>query len=835
MPPRLIILLLFFASGAAALVYQVLWVRELSLLFGSTAEAAAVTLAVFFAGIAGGGAWFGRRAASWRHPLAGFGWLEIGVAVAALSHFVLLDAYHALYPALHAYGADHPILETLAKILITATLLLPASLLMGGTLPAMGQYLVRDPDRLGEVGSLLYFVNTAGAACGAFAAGFILPLLLGFSNAYLLAVGVDLLVGATAIMLARRWPIAKPTAPPPPRPGEPQDLPPLLIAAAAISGFATLAAEVIWTRMFAQVLQNSAYTYALVLVTFLLALAAGSALANRLCRLQNLQPEWVLAGLAVSGGLVLTAAPGLFHLVTDGLGYVGSGRGWGGYLLAVVTTAALTMFLPVMVLGTLLPWLLRTAQQSRLGAGETIGRLIAWNTGASIFGALAAGFLLLPMLGSAQSMALLGAAYFGLAGMILLARRRPAWAAAAVVVAVAVPVFHFGDLQRLRLDTERGEQLLAFVEGRQANVAVVERDGHRLIRVDNYYVLGGTGALDSERNQSLVPLLTHPEPRSLFYLGMGTGITAGAGLLFPVDRVVVCELLPEVVTLAREHFGDWTLDLFEDDRVQIHAEDGRNCLRRSTERFDLIIADLFTPWKAGTGNLYTREHYATASHRLQPGGAYVQWVPMYQVTRREFGIITRTMMEVFPQVVLWRGDLIPQRSIVALVGYNEPQPLDPDAAVTHGRRLAGNPDLPADLLSAVSLRFYGGNASASGLFDDLPVNTDDRPLIEYEAPRSQRRVQAGQDSFLTGHHAALLYEDLLRAVPPDRDPYLTALKAAQIGYVQAGRSYYHYAVLSRLGRTELAEQFLQEFNELSPFEAHLPPPPPETLSDWEGG
>ncbi|QOC22512.1 fused MFS/spermidine synthase [Wenzhouxiangella sp. AB-CW3] len=832
---------LFFASGFAALVYQVLWVRELGLLFGSTAQAAALAIAVFFAGIAAGGWFWGRRARRLASGLAAFGWLEVAVAATALGHFVLLDAYQALYPALYPVIGDVPIADTLFKILLAALILFPVSFLMGGTLPVLGQYLIRQPAELGRLGSLLYAVNTGGAAFGALAAGFVLPVWLGFAGAYGVAVLLDLTVGLLALWLARRWveaaprPVEQDALKAPGR--EPGRASSLLWALAFTSGLVAIAVEVVWTRMFAQVLQNSVYTYALVLVVFLLALTLGATLANRLSRVRRLAADRIILGLLATAAVLVAASAWLFQAATGGLGYIGAGRDWWEYLTSVITVAAVVMLVPGIMLGTVLPYLLRLLESSTASTGEIIGRLVATNTVGAIAGALIAGFVLLPLVGPAGSLMILSAVYLLVMAGFMVLREQGGGRALALAPAALALAFLFAPtdwVTRVYLNPGHGERLVELREGSHAAAAVIERDDHLLIRVNNHYTLGGTGALESERNQALIPMMLHPDPRDVFFLGMGTGITAGASLLFPVERVVVCEILPEVVHLATAHFGPWTEGLFEDERVTIHAEDGRNCLRRSRQTFDVIISDLFTPWKAGTGNLYTLEHFHTAAARLNEGGLFVQWVPTYQVSEKEFGILARTMDEAFDQVVLWRGDLFPDQSIVALVGQNRAEPLDPQVPIAHGRALAGNPDLPDDLLAAVNLRFYAGNITASGLFDEAAINTDRRPLIEYQAPRTQRAVQAGLARWLTGDQLGLLYERLIQNPGLDHDPYLARLDAAQRDYVLAGRSYFHYGVYRRAGREEEAEMLLADFIARTPFERAPPEPEqPETLSGWE--
>jgi spermidine synthase len=806
---------LFILSGAAALIYQVLWVRELGLLFGSTAQAAALTIAIFFSGIALGGWLFGRLSARLQRPLRAFGLVEFGVAATALGHFLVADAYFTLYPKLYALVGGVPVLEAALKALVAATILLPSAILMGGTLPLMGQHVIRVRDSLGRMGSALYALNTAGGAAGALAAGFFLPIWLGFSGAYLLAVVFDLFVGLTAIVIARRaLPLmaeAKPARP---------VIPARLWAIAFTSGFATLAVEVIWTRAFAQVLQNSVYTYALVLTVFLVALSLGAALANALNRL-NLRPEAVLTGLLLASCAVIAATPHLFHHMTGGLGYLGGRADFAGYVWEVGRVAVLTMLIPGTILGAVLPYLLRLMEGGGT-PGAVLGRLIAVNTTGAIFGALAGGFVLLPLVGMWKGLWLMGAVY----ALLVLALWRPTdgWAAritrfaalaGAVILLAGQPGLHSTRLNR-------GETLLAFREGPSAHVAAVQRGDAKFIRVNNFYTLGGSGALVPERNQTMIPLLTHPAPREIFFLGMGTGISAGAGLFANPERVTVCELLPDVVDFAEAWFQPYTNGLFTDPRVTIHREDGRQCLARSPASYDMIIADLFTPWRAGVGNVYTVEHFRLAASRLNLGGAYVQWMPLYQVSRREFEIIANTMAQVFTEVTLWRGDLYPERSILALVGRNDPAPLDPMTLAARWRAMTGS-DAPDTVLTDRALKFYAGNA-ASGLFAGAPVNTDDRPLIEYLAPRTHRAVIAGDANWLTGADRDRLYADLLEALPPADDPHLARLSPAHHALPRAGAVYAAWRGLRT--RDDLrAGAVWQDFIALTPPHAHNPDSP----------
>ena len=806
---------LFTLSGAAALIYQVLWTRELALLFGSTAQAAALTIAIFFTGIALGGWLFGRQAAKIRRPLHVFGIVEIGVAATALGHFLIADLYFAFYPALVAVFGGSLLLDTVFKAVVAATILLPSAVLMGGTLPLMGQHLIRSSEDLGKLGSALYAFNTVGGAIGAFSAGFFLPVLLGFSGAYLLAVTLDLIVGLMALTLAKGA-LPQITV----KPLASARTSPRIWLIAFVSGFATLAVEVLWVRAFAQVLQNSVYTYSLVLTAFLVALSLGAVIANALGR-RAWQPELVLRGLLFASMAAVAATPHLFYYLTGGLAYLGAQTDFWGYTLEVTRVSLIVVVLPGAVLGAVLPYLLRL-MQGHGQPGAILGRLIALNTLGAIAGTLVGGFVLLPLVGAWKGLWLMAAAYALL--ILLVPSKSMDWrssvSGAAAVLASLFLLAASPGVQSTRLAP--GETLLAFKEGHAAHVAVVQRDDAKFIRVNNFYTLGGSGALVPERNQTMIPLLLHPNPEEVFFLGLGTGISAGAVLYAEPQRVTVCELLGDVIEFSRDWFEPYTNGLFDDPRVTIHAEDGRQCLARSKATYDLIIADLFTPWRAGVSNTYSLEHYQLAASRLKPGGAYVQWLPLYQVSRTEFEIIANTMAQVFPSLVLWRGDLYPEASIVALVGSNERQTLDVQTLASQWRTMTGS-NQSDDVLIDLALKFYAGNAHA-GLFADAPINTDSRPLIEYMAPRTHRAVIAGLDTWLVGQARDQLYDELLLALPPAQDPYLKYLSDAQLDMIYAGQVYAQWQGV-RARRALGARALWQRFTSLAPEHAHEPDSP----------
>jgi spermidine synthase len=805
--------LLFLASGFAGLVYQVLWMRELGILFGNSSQAAATTLAAFFLGIAAGGAVFGRRAARAARPLRGYGWLEAAVAVTALLYFALLSLFHALYAPLFAWLGAFPAAFLAAKFTLALTVLFPPAFFMGGTLPLMSQHLVRRADALGATAARLYAVNTLGAALGAYLCAFHLVRHIGVTRSYALALATTAGVAALALWLGRR-PAPAPVGPSPG--GGTAALPPRALGALAVlSGVGTLALEVLWTRMFAQVLQNSVYTFALILVTFLVSLALGALLAAALAR-RGSAPRPTLLVLLLGSALLVGLSPFAFWWQSDGLQYLANRSGFAEYVLHVFGSAAAVLLLPTAWLGILFPYLLKAAEPWGRGAGRTVGELAALNTLGGVAGSLLAGFVLLGSLGLWNSLRCVAALYA--AGALGLALRGPRRTLAAAP-ALATLILLLGPLDASQLplvsvDGDRGERVVEVLEGSAATVAVVKRPDSLRIKLNNYYGLGGSGDRRQEARQAHLPLALHPDPRSVFFLGLGTGITAGAALQHPLERVVVAELVPEVVTAARRHFAPWLNGLFDDPRARVVVEDARNVLGGSRERYDVIIGDLFLPWKAGVGSLYARELFQAGLERLEPGGLFAQWLLMIQFSEQEFGSVARTFTEVFPRATLWRGNYRLSHPLLLLLGERDPAPLDADAlaqrldaiarleqsALPSGVGRNAAPRTPDELLL-----YYQGNLSASReLLAGYPLNSDDRPFIEYSAPITHRRKRTGEARALRGQELVALFDALFAASPPEHDPVLGRLSAQQRALPAAGLDLYRSLLLRAEGDAEAA-------------------------------
>jgi spermidine synthase len=815
---------LLFCSGFSSLVFEVLWMKQLTLLFGNTVYATAATLAAFFLGLAAGGYFWGNQIARSLYPVKCYGWLEIGVAFSACGYFFILRLYHIIYGALFQHWSDS-ILFIVVKFFLALVLVFLPAFFMGGTLPVISQYLIPRSDVLGRTASKLYAVNTIGAASGAFFSGFIFIRFLGFNKTYATALFLTICVSLIAFGLGRKCmmdssetstenlPVKKKEE----REGVLIFSLRTICALSFFSGFATISLEVLWTRMFVQVFQNSVYTFSAILVTVLLGLALGAVLANFLARqLKDYATVFwfLLMACAICSGISSHILEG----VTSGLEPIQAQGGWIHYMGTVFITIVVCVGPPIIMLGTIFPYLLKLVEPYMEQAGEIVGKLISLNTFGAILGSLSTGFLFLNLFGLWISILLMSCAYFTIAILLPSSAKKSSLKlrltslSCMIAILLLIPL---NPLSKIRLNKAHGEELVELFEGSGGLVSVTRIRDSLIMKLNGHYGLGSSAALVHEQMQAHIPFLLRPGPKKVFFLGMGTGITAGAALKnYPVERVVTCELVPEVIKAAEKHFEPFVNGLFKDPRSTVVIEDGRNYLLGSGERFDAIISDVFIPWKAGTGSLYTREHFTTVWEHLEQGGLFAQWIPLYQMTDFEFSSISRTMIEVFPQVTLFRLIFDPNNPVVVLIGQKEKTSLPPvirtrrfdKKNMVEGKSLEDSNRLTFPLNNESILLLYCGNLSqAREIFDDYPINTDDRPVIEYVSPMAQFRLVNGECFFVRERFAVFLRK-LLEKAPPEEDPFLKNLLSEERQLVRAGLSLYQTRVNKVTGNRRKAER-----------------------------
>ena len=795
LPPNLpLILLLFVGSGAAALIYEVVWFQLLQLVIGGTAVSLAVLLATFMGGLCLGSLLAGKMAPN-IHPLRTYGYLELGIGACGL---LILLGLPALGTAL-APATGPGFSGILARGVLCGVLLLPPTILMGATLPVVARWVGHTREGVSWLG-LLYGGNIAGAVLGALLSGFYLLRLYDMTAATWVAVAINVAIGGVAVMVSGR------DVPRPQASIEPADASPgwVVPVVTALSGFTALGAQVVWTRVLALLLGGTVYTFSMIAAVFLAGLGIGSAVAARIIRL-SARPGLLLAlsqvGAAAGaawGAMMINRAfpywpidPALaagpwFNIQIDLLRVV----------LAVLPAACCW--------GASFPLALAAAAPRAGDTTRLVGRLYAANTIGAVAGALLFSLLLIPAIGTsdAQRVIILVAAA---SAMLLAALPTGAGAAAGRRAAVAVGALLVGGAGAAsvapippeviaygrQITTFRGNRYLYTGEGLNSSIAVSEMAGG----VRNFHVSGKVEAsseiLDMRLQRLLghVSALMHRDPKSVLVVGFGAGVTAGSFVLHRgVERIVICEIEPLIPQRVAPFFSTENNNVLNDPRVEVVYDDARHFILTTDEKFDVITSDPIHPWVKGASALYTREYFEHVKAHLNPGGVVTQWVPLYQSSEEVIRSEVATFFEVFPNGTIWSNQYSSGRGYdIVLLGTNEPLRIDPESlferlegpdykAVDTALRQVEIPGVPGLLAT------YAGQASdLRPWLTGAQINTDRNLRLEYLAgmanniydPRiyqNMMRYRRFPDEMFVGENADE-WRDALRQLPaPGQQP-----------------------------------------------------------------
>ncbi|HVS09416.1 MAG TPA: fused MFS/spermidine synthase [Planctomycetota bacterium] len=716
----------FFLTGAAALVHETIWARLLSRLLGNQADATAVVLAVFMGGLGLGALLGARPARRVRAPRALFAGLEAFVgAWAVLSPWILsaMDPVDGLGP----------------RALVAGLLLLPPTLAMGATFPLMGRLTIAERASSGAETSRFYGVNTLGACAGAILAPALLMPVLGMRMA--LVAGACLQGLAAVLVLGLRAPPAPPPAPlaAPASIGAGRGWRDPFLLVPLLFGASSLALEVVLTRVLVTVTGASVYAFAIVLAVYLFGIGAGSAQASSLLRRGEASARKLLTTcglliplLSLLGVILLRwqlREPDLFASLANRLPErAGTFQLWASHALFAV----LALLPAALAFGAALPAAVQVAasRDTRADVERVLARVYAANTLGALLGSLGAGFLLLPELGPRLAFAI---AILPPLAAALLVPGRPLGRVGLAVAGGAVLALVALRPQR----PENAPRLLFHTAGRYEMVAVeetVEPDGHvvRSLRL-NGKVEASTAPVDVrlQRLLSHIPGLLHGHVRRALVIGMGTGMTAGSLLDLPtLKELRVVEIEPELKP-ATALFAEWNGPLLEDPRFEVRFADGRHELFKTGERFDLITADPLHVWARGSSDLYTLEYFQKMAEHLAPGGVASQWIGLYEISTLDSRTVIATWLGAFPHASAWLTayDL-------ALVGSLEP--------LEHDLSRVELPERVARALAPVGIH-GGADIAALQVAGTEELKTfaggiepmrDDRPVLEFRAPFS---------------------------------------------------------------------------------------------------
>jgi spermidine synthase len=789
------LLALFAASGAAALIYQVVWFQQLSLAIGSSALSLGVLLATFMGGL-GVGSVLASRDGALRSPLRLYAALELAIGIFGIVTLAAIPLLGGAYAALAGSGA----LSLGLRLVIAALVLLPATLLMGATLPIVAASLRADPRAASWLG-WCYAANTVGGVCGCVGAGFYLLRAHDAQFATFVAVALNLATAAAAAALARRRGETVAASPAVAAPATSASSTTPIYVATALSGMTALAAEVLWTRHLSLLLGGTAYTFALILGVLLLGLSLGSAAGAALGK--RVDPQTALAAAQALLGAALAAAA---HVLGRSLPY------W-PIDVTLPTSAAVALELDLLrtayvVLPAALLWgaSFPLALAAAVRAGEpprrAVGRLYAVNTAGAIAGALATTFVLVSTIGSQRTQQLLilaaaGAALLLLAALHAKRQRRLAagtvTAAVLLAAALSVPALPPALVAFGRFLPTRGQgaNVVYVGEGLTASVAVSEEPDGTL----TYHNAGKTQASTYPQDMRLQRMLGHlttllpAAPRDVLVIGLGAGITAGAVALDPaVERVVVAELEPLVPQVAAKFFAEHNFGVVDNDKVEIHIDDGRHLLATTARRFDAITSDPLDPWVKGAAALYTREFWELCKERLNDGGVVTVFVQLYEITEDAVRSELATFVDAFPNAVVFANTVDGMGYDAVLVGRKGNAPIDltalaqrlerPDYAhVATSLRVVGF-DSPLDLFST----FAADAASLAPWLAGAARTTDRNLRLQYLAGRGLNVFAAGEIFGALTAGEAPFPAELFRGTPAQLEELRQRLAARQGRY-----------------------------------------------------
>jgi spermidine synthase len=780
----------FFVSGIAGLGYEVLWVRLFDKMIGSAPFAVATVISVIMAGM-GLGSWlvgrFVKPSAGPSVLLSLYGKLELGIGFWALLVPFCIAAGRPFFRVFYDRLAEQFWCYELITVAACALILIIPAACMGATLPVLCRFFIADRARIGSVSGRLYGLNTLGAGLGSILCGFFLIRYWGTTATLYFFVGINFMVGAGCLFLSRLFPKTREAVPA--RGGVEVDpassaVPDAnssrkifwALAIFIVSGFCSMAYEVLWMRLLSLLIGPTTYSFTLVVSTFIIGLAAGSILFGRLADKSRAPLSMLLAtqtAAAVSAMAVsqlLGTSQFFFAKLIHGQQEDFS------QLMGIQTGVLALALLPVTIfLGAAFPLVNRLYVRSTGSIVRSLGAAYALNTAGAIFGSFAAGFLLIPIFGMEHALRLvlflqlavvlsalvfsgtLGtvvskpakiAALTGLAGVLLVSCLFPSWPREQLsrgwyrnFQAIEDSLEQTGWLGALLQGPEKiaaqrqGLEVVFQGEGK-AGFTTVEKEVTSLGTIE--YAMFNSGKADASSHgdrstQALsahIPMLFHKNAKEVMVLGLASGMTAGECLLYPLTHLDIVEINRQVIAAADRFFSPWNNGCLDDPRSRILVQDGRNHLALTHNTYDVIISEPSNPWMAGLANLYSREFFELARNRLNPDGIFAQWIQAYEMDWQTFCLLGRTFAAVFPQ-----GALIKIGPVdYLMLGTTDPTGnFDWSVAAAH-LPFAGqstNVAMPGvGFLAQLIL-----TEDLPGLFGAGPVHSDEYPHLEFLAPQ----------------------------------------------------------------------------------------------------
>jgi spermidine synthase len=793
------IVLLFIGSGCAALVYEIVWFQLLQMVIGSSAISLGILLGTFMGGMCLGSLFLPRVVAADRHPLAVYAVLELGIGALGVVILGAMPMVSGIYTAWAGIGTASIILRAIAA----GICLIPPTVLMGATLPAISRWVRATPEGVSWLG-FFYGGNIAGGVLGSLVAGFYLLRVHDVLIATLVALTLNVAVAAAALFLARRTSYTPDAGAARPSVSARSWA---VYVTIALSGFTALGAEVIWTRILSLHFGATVYTFSLILAVFLVGLGIGSAAGAVIAR----GTAWPRRALGWCQLLLCGAMAWAAYMNTESLPYWPINPSiatspW--YTLQLDLVRCFWVVLPGAVLwGASFPLALASVAAADQDSARLAGGAYAANTMGAILGSLLASFVLVPWIGSSHSQQVL-IVVSAVSALLMLepayagdATPKREWsiagtaalAAAMVVAGLLARSVHelpgilvaYGRYTATRIGQA---EIIYKGEGLNASVAVSQLSNGVL----NYHNAGKVQASSEPQDMRLQRMLGHlttlipPSPKRVVVIGCGAGVTAGAVSIDPaVERETIAEIEPLVPRVVSTYFAEHNFDVVRNPKVQVYIDDARNFLQTTREKFDAVTSDPLDPWVKGAAMLYTKEFFEEVRRHLNPGGAVTLFVQLYESNTEAVKSEIATFLDVFPNGVVWGNTNEGRGYDLVLLGTVDPIKIDVDSIQAKLQR-------PEYAPVAQSLREIGMN-SAVDLFStyagrkpdlepwlrDATINRDRNLRLQYLAGLGLNLYQADVIYSDMLRHVTRMPDDLFVASAQTRDALFAGIRRAQ--------------------------------------------------------
>jgi len=684
---------LFFFSGISGLIYQIVWTRMLTLVFGHTIYSVSVVLSAFMAGLGLGSYLWGTTIDKAGKPLLIYGKIELLIGLSAAFLSLLFSKFSPIYAWFYKALPEIFFQLGLLKVALVFSLVLIPTILMGATLPIMAKYFVTENTHTGKQVGYLYSINTFGAAAGCLLAGYFLIENLGVLQTAWLAASINILIGILCILRVKKSEPANPITWNLPK-LEPLSLQfkkenIIWVTTSFFCGFTALAYEVVWTRILVFGIGSTVYSFSLMLANFLFGITVGGLLIVPFFK-RNFDFRLLLTLFQFGIGFYLIFS--IYQsswILSSFIRPLHLGNPISEFWINMRNASAL-MFIPTILFGMSFPVLTHLVTRGSENVGSSLGTIYGINTLGGILGSLVAGYLLLPHLGSQQTLVLLAMLNF-FAGILLFASSsyisrlaRNGMAVFATGLLAFLFIYMPDDLLkdiflRNSLGKKNPETLLYMDEGLTTTVTVFNDDDDNFGLKRKSLVLNGVSMSASHIHSrkymtllSYLPLLLIENPKDVLVICFGTGLTSGAAGAYPgVNSVDAVDISPGVFNAAHL-FSDINFDAVTNPKIHKIVEDGRNHLLTTSKTYDVITAEPPPPTNAGAVNLYTKEYYELTKKALNPGGIVSQWIPLHSQTETHIYEHFRTFLESFPYVVGW----YPAKQELILIGSNDPINID---------------------------------------------------------------------------------------------------------------------------------------------------------------